>query len=234
MGYDGDMAKKGLAIDPRKLGAAYGFAKRSASQKAKAKSLVKSSFKKSRILLIGFGGTISSGYTPTKETIVPLFPSPAIKQIDYFNLFKISALAYDHIDLAAKDSRKINEEDLRILLDAIHLASNEKILITAGTYLLPKIAETLFYGCADTKKNIVLTGSILPAGFVASDADANIWSAITTLNMPDQKVPSVSLVFHGRVFSTPGELKKLNLHPKAMHDMVIQYPLSSVPVDGVL
>ena len=84
---------------------------------------------------------------------------------------------------------------------------------------------------------MVLTGSILPAGFVARDADANIWSAITALDL-SEKATSKDLkthaVFHGRVFSTAKELKKLNLHPKKMQKMVIQYPLSSVPVEGIL
>ncbi|MBI3573730.1 asparaginase [Candidatus Kaiserbacteria bacterium] len=193
---------------------------------------------KSHILLLGCGGTISSGYTPTYETIVPLHPSPAIKQIDYLNLFKISNIKYDRLDLLAKDSRKIAHADIIELLDLLHRVPNRKILITAGTYMLPKIAKIIALTCKDLKKSIVLTGSILPAGFVASDADANIWSALTVLNHLeaeglDTKF-NVLLVFHGRVFSSVKEFKKLNLHPKAMRKMVIQYPLSSVPVDGVL
>lgn len=226
-------------LNIRKLIKGYSFEKRSQAGATKAaKKLIKKDFRKSSILLIGFGGTISSGYTPTHETIVPLFPSPAIKQIEYINLFGTSNLTYDNLDLMAKDSRAIVNADVELLLDIIHLAPHKKILITGGTYMLPKIALSILLCCNNARKIVALTGSILPAGFVASEADANIWSALSILSYcsshEKEKRSRAMLVFHGRVFDTKEALEKLDLHPKRMRNLVIQYPLTTVPTDNVL
>lgn len=218
----------------------YSFEKRRVAGKiGAAQKLVRGKKNHRAILLIGYGGTISSGYTPTKETIVPLHPSPAIKQIEYMNLFGTSNLQFEHADLLAKDSRYITSSDLETLLDVLNLVPHKKILITAGTYMLPKIACAIIDNCHGEHKVIALTGSILPAGFVASDADANIWSALSILNYkavssPSDTGVSVIVVFHGRVFEKRQEIQKLNLHPKKMRDLVIQYPLTTVPTNNAL
>ncbi len=226
-------------LDVAKIIRDYSFPKRKRAGKTKgAAAFIKKSFRKGNVLLVGFGGTISSGYTPTRETIVPLFPSPAIKQIEYINLFGISKLSHDSIDLLAKDSRLIVNADVETLLDVLHLTPQNKVLITGGTFMLPKVALVILRTCQGLHKTVALTGSILPAGFVASEADANIWSAISILNYSSAhkvaKKLSVMLVFHGRVFETVEEIKNLDLHPKSMRKLVIQYPLTTVPVDGVL
>ena len=101
----------------------------------KAEKIVKKSFRREHILLIGYGGTISSGYTPTHETIVPLAPSPAKKSIDYINIFSTAKIETDHIPLLDKDSREVTDDDMYLLFDILMLCPNEKVLITVGTYL---------------------------------------------------------------------------------------------------
>ncbi len=203
-----------------------------------AEKMITGKTNENAVLLIGYGGTISSGYTPTKETIVPLFPSPAIKQIEYMNIFGTSNLEFESIDALSKDSRDILVEDLFMLLDILHLVPHTKVLITTGTYMLPKISLFIQQNSEDMPhKVIVLTGSILPAGFVASDADANIWSALTVLNYRATTITESSqtlLVFHGRVFETKAEFESLNLHPAQLENLVIQYPLTSVPTGDIL
>ncbi len=194
-------------------------------------------FSRDHLLLIGYGGTISSGYTPTRETITPLSPSPAKRSIEFINTFRTSKIEIDHIPLLDKDSREVTDEDLYLLFDAILLAPNTKILITVGTYLGPKITEALFLIREKLgHKKIVTTGSMLPAWFLASDAEANIWSAVTLLNFVEQiesDDPFVALVFHGNTFSTLESLGTLDLHPKAIENMIIQYPLNMIPISGI-
>jgi L-asparaginase/Glu-tRNA(Gln) amidotransferase subunit D len=202
-----------------------------------AKRYLDDTFSQDHLLLIGYGGTISSGYTPTDETIVPLAPSPAKKSIEFMNAFQNSKLKFDHIPLLDKDSRDVTDDDLYTLFDIIFLSKNRKILITVGTYLWPKITKALFLfsGKIGTKK-IISTGSMLPAGFLASDAEANIWSAITLLNFIDHTfsgTPFVGFVFHGNTYATKESLDTLDLHPKDIENMVIQYPLSTIPVIGI-
>lgn len=182
------------------------------------------------VIIIGFGGTISSGYSPTRETIIPLDHSPAKKEIEYINNFKISDIRYSEIRLCAKDSRELMKEDFFTLLTTLEYLSGKKILITCGTYLLPKISE-LILSFEFQNTSIAVTGSILPAGFLGSDASQNIWSAITILLHTNN---FTGAIFHGRTFTTISALHDLNLHPKETENMVIQYPLSTIPVDGIL
>jgi L-asparaginase/Glu-tRNA(Gln) amidotransferase subunit D len=203
----------------------------------KAEKFIKKSFLKKHLLLIGYGGTISSWYSPTNETIAPLPPSPAKRSIDFMNYFYTSNIITDHIPLLDKDSRDITDDDICLLLDILILCPNEKILITVWTYLAPKITEVIFLlkSVLENKK-IVITGSILPAGFVASDAEANIWSAILLLNyIWKEKIeePFVALAFHGNTYSNQWELHTLDLHPEGMQNMIIQYPLSNIPISDI-
>ena len=187
------------------------------------------------LMLIGFGGTISSGYSPQSKSIYPLNPSPAIKQVEYIKLFGIHEVKYQRLDMAAKDSRDLETEDIFQLLDALTAIHNKTCLITTGTYMLPKIAALIKTELPALNKVVGLTGSILPAGFMASDADANVWSAITTvLQTQKQKQHTnldVQLVFHGKVYEKLDELQTLDLHPPKTQKIVIQYPLSTVKAD---
>ncbi|GAB0174970.1 MAG: hypothetical protein HHAS10_08490 [Candidatus Altimarinota bacterium] len=187
-----------------------------------------------KILFIGFGGTISSGYSPSQETIIPLIDSPALRSVDYLNNFGISAIEYNHIPLLAKDSRMIDDEDIYKLLDVIFLCPNQKICITVGTYLGPRVALILFLLASELdNKKVVFTGSMLPSGFASSDADANIWSALTLLEMYTkyfQEIPKVAIVFHGRIYDSKEEIEKLDLHPERSKDIILEYPDFTIPI----
>lgn len=135
------------------------------------------------LAVIGIGGTISSGYSPSLETIIPLPSSPAKVAIDKVQRFGINCNRITSIDLFAKDSRDINDEDIYLLLDFINTIKNKTVLITCGTYMLPKIAYCVHRCANDRQKVTGLTGSMLPAGFTGSDADANIISTFALINI---------------------------------------------------
>jgi L-asparaginase/Glu-tRNA(Gln) amidotransferase subunit D len=199
-----------------------------------ARQYFNETFSAENILFIGYGGTISSGYSPSWETIIPLIDSPAIRSVDYLNNFSISNIEYNHIPLLAKDSRMINDEDIFLLLDIIFLCPNQKICITLGTYLGPRIALILSILSSQLgNKKIIFTWSMLPSGFASSDADANIWSAITTLELYSKyfrEVPKVGFVFHGQVYDTKDQIEKINLHPESSKDIILEYPDLLLPI----
>ena len=224
-----------ITLNPYKLVEAYSFSKREESGLTEASQrYIKSTFHASHILLIWYGGTISSWYSPTCETIIPLSQSPVRKSIEYINTFWISDIVFDHIPLLSKDSRNITEDDIYTLFDIVTMVSNSRILITIWTYLGPSIALALFLLKKDFHlKKIVVTWSILPAWFLASDAEPNMWSAISILNLISQSQEDISFVwfvFHGHTYSTQGQLETLNLHPKNTEDIVIEYPHLSIPI----
>jgi hypothetical protein len=132
--------------------------------------------------------------------------------------------------LFAKDSRDINDEDIYLLLDFINTIENRTVLITCGTYMLPRIAYAV-YRCANKSAKIIgLTGSMLPAGFTGSDANANIISTLSLINMHKAKnnYGLVFVSFHG-VYAEGEDLLNLNLHPTSSQDIVFVYPQTSVP-----
>ena len=200
----------------------------------KAKSYLSNTLSDESILFIGFGGTISSWYSPSQETIISLIDSPAIRSVEYMNNFWISNIPHNHIPLLAKDSRIINDEDIYMLLDIIFLCPNQRICITIGTYLCSHVALVIFLLASEWwNKKIVFTGSMLPSGFSSSDADANIWSAITTLEVYTKYFPDsskVAVVFHGHIYDTKADIEQLDLHPESSKDIILDYPDLITPV----
>ncbi|MCK6419248.1 MAG: asparaginase domain-containing protein [Alphaproteobacteria bacterium] len=184
--------------------------------------------------LIGTGGTISSAYSPSKETIVPGRYKVAFRVLSSMkSAFGIISDQFTSTDLFAKDSRDITDADLILLLDFLHQIRCERVLITTGTYMLPHIAELLMRCQADTKKVIGLTGSMLPAGQNYSDASANILSAVTMINyrhtQNSSSLSRVFAVFHGMIFDTPKAARSMDLHPQNTNNNLIAYPVVWIP-----
>jgi L-asparaginase len=103
--------------------------------------------------------------------------------------------------LMRKDSLEITPEDRTLIAEAIERCPETRILVTHGT---DTMVET---GCVispQTKKTVVLTGSLTPARFRESDAIFNIGfaaAAVQTLR------PGVYIAMNGTVFPLPGVRK---------------------------
>jgi L-asparaginase/Glu-tRNA(Gln) amidotransferase subunit D len=188
----------------------YDFARRKKTLRNRYKK-----FHKERLLLIGFGGTISSGYSPVTETIVPLYQSQAVNTLSFINSLGVNHLKFDNLGLVAKDSRELTSEDLYDLLDALHASPNTSALITCGTYNLARVAEVVLRGCEGLDKIIGLTGSAMPAGYFNSDAGANILSALSIIDYAKKHKTGhggrVLLVFHGKVYESLEEFRSVDL-----------------------
>jgi|GEM_PF-1450759 len=187
--------------------------------------------------LIGTGGTLSSGYSPRQETIVPGKYRAAEHVLnDLKNKFKIIPSTFSSIDVFAKDSRNIENSDLILLLDTLHTMKNERVLIVSGTYMLPLITELLMGIDLGQSKILGVTGSMLPSGFTLTDAPINIVSTVTAINQRhafgDINASNVMAVFHGQIYDTLEGVKSLDLHPAQTDNLVIGYPHISAPADN--
>jgi L-asparaginase/Glu-tRNA(Gln) amidotransferase subunit D len=183
------------------------------------------------IALIGTGGTLSSAYSPRNETIIPgRYQAAGIVLNNLKNNFGIIDYTISAIDLFAKDSRDIKNDDLKFLIDFVLSIKNQKILIVTGTYMLPRIAKLLMAIIpSETQKFIGLTGAMLPLGFLGSDASANIVATTAILNdryksNSDQKI---FLSFHGDVYNDIQDIETLDFHPSSFDNKVILYPKAS-------
>ena len=127
--------------------------------------------------LIFTGGTIDSRFAGNLDTVVPTRKS-AIPEL----LTKFVMIPKDRnkmTTLYMKDSRNLDEPQLRALLAAVVESSCRQVIITIGTYAMPDVARYLEVALTETDKVIVLTGSIVPiTGFTPTDAPFNLGFAM--------------------------------------------------------
>lgn len=184
--------------------------------------------------IVGIGGTFNSAYSPARETIMPVRAQAAKYTINFLQgSFMINKDPFSYIDLFAKDSRDITDDDLVFLLDLFHVLETRRACLICGTYMLPRIALLLKAYQQNIKPVTAVTGSILPMGFTASDAPLNLFSAITAVNyhtsFSDNKHNKIIAIFHGQIFEAREALSQMNLHPKDTENTLILYPQAFVP-----
>lgn len=180
------------------------------------------------VFLVEAGGTLSSGYDPSVETIRPYAARAAWNILS--NLKEVFGIVKGNlipVTIFSKDSRDIENGDLELLLGVIDRIDSKRILVTCGTWMMPRISELLMRTERRPGQSIALTGSMLPHGFSMSDAALNVVSALTILNERKARgADGVCVVFHGEVFDTLNSVRGLNLHVK---EPFIGYPQTSVP-----
>jgi L-asparaginase len=98
--------------------------------------------------------------------------------------------------LIQKDSRFITDKDRQLILEKCQTCSEDKILITHGSYTMAKTAKVL--GAAKLQKTIVLFGSIVPINHSDSDALFNLGSAFMSVQLLS---PGVYVISNGKVFN---------------------------------
>jgi L-asparaginase len=118
-------------------------------------------------------------------------------------VFQEANVAFEFVieSLLKKDSLKMTDEDRALIRQHVIDAPESLILITHGTDTMTQTAAAL--GDVGTK-TVVMTGSMLPARFRASDAPFNMGCAIGALQ---SKPPGVYIAMNGRVFKA-NEVKK--------------------------
>lgn len=152
--------------------------------------------------LITTGGTIDSIWDPTKDTAVPTKETSVLK---IFNNAKLQQKTL-HTAICAKDSRDVNDEDRKQILESIETSPHKHVLITHGTYTLPDTAEYLDKALKRRDQVIILTGSMIPMdGFTFSDGPFNLGFALAKM---DEIEPGVYVSMSGELFEA-GNVAKL-------------------------
>jgi len=117
------------------------------------------------------GGTMDSHYDGTKDTVVPNKESVIPNYINGLKLY--SKVKFTQICM--KDSRDITKFDQKKILELIEKSSENKFIITHGTYTM---SDTARYIKANLKRKdirIIFTGSFIPmTGFMNSDGLFNL------------------------------------------------------------
>jgi len=148
------------------------------------------------VQIFSCGGTIDKVYFDAKSEYEVGEP----RIVEIFRRANVS-FEYSIISLMRKDSLDMIDEDRALIRSRIAASEHQRFLITHGTDTMPETAQVL---SALTDKTIVLTGSMTPARFEASDAEFNIGCAVGALQ--GQK-SGVYIAMNGRIFSA-GHVRK--------------------------
>jgi L-asparaginase len=142
-----------------------------------------------KVTFITTGGTIDKVYFDAKGGF-EIGDSELPRMLEESHV----ALQWEVLELMKKDSLDITEADRAILHETIEGIDSPRIVITHGTDTMVTSAQYL----QDIRdKTIVLTGSLSPARFRASDAVFNVGAALTAAQcMP----PGVWICMNGRIF----------------------------------
>lgn len=116
-------------------------------------------------------------------------------------------------DIFRKDSRAIDEDDLKILANKVKSSKASKILITHGTYTMADTAK--YIGKLNLNKTIVLVGSFLLGSSADTDAPFNLGYAISSLQFLK---PDVYVTMNGQVFHWTKVRKNIELNKFERND----------------
>ncbi|HBE66958.1 MAG TPA: asparaginase [Planctomycetaceae bacterium] len=143
------------------------------------------------VQIFSCGGTIDKIYFDSKSDYEVGEP-----QID--EIFKRCGVAFEFeiVSLMRKDSLEMSAEDRTVIQSAVESCPASHVLITHGTDTMTETGRALLQV---PNKTIVLTGSMTPARFQASDAEFNIGVAVGALM---NSAPGVYVAMNGLVFPT--------------------------------
>ncbi len=160
--------------------------------------------KKTTIHFVITGGTIDSFYDGTKDTAVPSEHSIIPRFIKSLKLYSES----EFTEVCMKDSRSLNQQDLKNVLKAAESSPHKKIIITHGTYTMPDTAKYLKANLKRKDQTIIFTGSMIPIlGFSPSDGPFSIGFSIAKVQ---DLGPGIYVCMNGRVFSPDEIVKQLS------------------------
>lgn len=154
------------------------------------------------------GGTIDSHWDGAEDTAVPNTVS-----IIPEHLKRVTSTPIRSTTIFLKDSRKISLADQERVADHVTETAGNRILVTAGTYLMADIGRAIaqhpmsrhFDGL---DRRVVLTGSVIPLkGYLGSDGGFNLGFSVAILQ--DGVSARVNIVMNGSVIDAHDARKDL-------------------------
>ena len=150
---------------------------------------------KSKVFLIGCGGTISAKSRKNAWKPGELTESEILKEIPHLNrIAEIGAM-----DLFRVDSSNMQPENWATLAQTIFLKLEEYdgIVITHGTDTLHYSAAAMSFMIQDLNKPILFTGSQFALSQIGSDARRNLFDAVRVAAEAD--LAESAIVFNGKI-----------------------------------
>jgi L-asparaginase len=169
------------------------------------------------IHLLSCGGTIEKIYSEQTGSVLNIED----KIVRYLDRLRLPDTEVETTRLMNKDSLEMNDEDRRMVLDAVRARLRERaapIVITHGTDTMVDTGLYLKQGLPDLTAPIVLTGAMTPLGFENSDGLQNLTESL----FATQLLPAgVWVVMHGHAFPIDKVRKDRTLARFVATDQVI-------------
>ncbi len=146
----------------------------------------------SSILFVQTGGTIDKDYPQIMSSYAFEISDSAAKK--WLRKLKPN-FKYRIVELLKKDSLELTSNDRLEIRETCFASSEKRIIITHGTDTMTRTAEVL---SELSGKVIVLTGAMLPAIHVESDAIFNLGTAIGAVHTLNE---GVYIAMSGRVYA---------------------------------
>jgi len=149
---------------------------------------------KSKIHIILTGGTIDSYYEGSVDTVIPKEHSVIPQYLKSLKLYT----DFTFSEICMKDSRDLTSQDREKIYQAVKNSKSKRIIITHGTYTIPKTAKFISQNLKIKNKVIIITGGMIPLeGFAPSDAPFNLgFSIAESQHLPD----GVYVCMNGKIF----------------------------------
>jgi len=143
-----------------------------------------------KILVINTGGTFNKIYNPLTGTLEIDKEGKALQEITdlWLNKFKI-------INIIGKDSLEMDKKDREEIVKTIKKHSEKRVIIVHGTDTIDATAK--YIDRAELKREIILTGAMIPYSINPVEATANFASAYGYILGVNRKGVHISM--NGRI-----------------------------------
>lgn len=147
-----------------------------------------------KIAVIMTGGTIAKTYDPSTAKLF----NQETRVEGLIAGLRTDDLSFTFVDLMHKDSLDMDDEDRRLIVQAIADASKDHdgVLVTHGTDGMAATGKVLAETLPTPDVPIVFTGAMVPHVVEGSDASQNVTEALLALRLLP---PGAYLSFHNRV-----------------------------------
>lgn len=175
-----------------------------------------------KFAIFATGGTIASA--PSDEGLRPALSSEELVALCP------DLMGFEHdvlfVDLMSKDSTDMRPDDWLLMADEIRARapSCDAAIVLHGTDTLAWTAAALSLLLNDLSIPVVLTGSMLPAGVLDSDASDNVFAAVqSAMQLAMYRRGGVSVAFDGTLIHGPRSTK---IDARRKHAFIsVDYPI---------
>ena len=180
-----------------------------------------------KILILATGGTIAAG----KSDDGGLAPVLLSRDIADYISEQFPEVSVEYEDLLSLDSSNIQPEEWRVIAKRTFAAlpSYDGVIITHGTDTMAYTAAALSFMLQNLDKSVVLTGSQLPIQNPLTDANTNLYTAVSAVL---HGIKGVTVAFDRKIINGTRAVKTSTMGFNAFESVNAPY-MAQIMADGL-